>query len=544
MVIIFAITGFLLPLIYADHYGFPVPHVHDEFSYLLAADTFAEGRLSNPTPEFYEHYESPHILVTPVYMSKFPPVQAMFLAMGQIIFGQPIYGVWISCGLFAGSLFWMLSLWSGVRWAICGTFLMFLFIGIDSYWAQSFWGGTAAAFGGSIFFGAFRNLLNRICFGNIFLLITGGTILINSRPYEGFLTMLAPLCFLLIQIIKNKTSLSRKVKSFFLPAFLLTLISLSAMAFYNFKATGSITSFPYTVHQSQYFSTPLFVFESSSSSEPEIRGTERLKNLYNQISTGRLLYNLEGREIYDSKVEKSIYAVLYLLAEFPAFLSTVWLTLFIYIFLIPILKKNPLLILIAGTILITVAGMSLTNYWEKPHYSAPLTGCFYLLLIESLKYCVSFLLKKDAGTKYLLIFITAACTLTFFDWTEKFYYYYHPAKFTAIEVNKLVELEKRKEVSFEDYGRATYVKPEIEEYFNNSADKYLAIVSYQPDQSVHDEIVYNKADIENSKFIWANDLGKEKNCLLIKHFQERKILQFIVSPSQIKITPLDPTFCF
>src|SRR5580658_7907161 len=47
----------------------PEPMFHDEFSNLLVGDTFAHGRVTNPTPQHPEFFESPHILLHPVYAS-------------------------------------------------------------------------------------------------------------------------------------------------------------------------------------------------------------------------------------------------------------------------------------------------------------------------------------------------------------------------------------------------------------------------------------------------------------------------------------------
>jgi hypothetical protein len=244
--------------------GIREPKLHDEFSYLLAADTFSHGRLTNPTHPMWVHFESFHIIHQPTYMSKYPPAQGLVLAAGQLIAGHPIVGVWVSFALMCAALCWMLYAWVPPRWAVLGGVLALInpVVGIAGYWAQSYWGGAVAATGGALVLGGMKRLISQPRFSNSLLTGAGLAILANSRPFEGLLVSLPAGAFLLLHIINQRgRALSLSIRRVVAPMVIVLALTITGMGFYNLRVTGNPLHIPYQIHEATYAMTPVFLWQ-------------------------------------------------------------------------------------------------------------------------------------------------------------------------------------------------------------------------------------------------------------------------------------------
>lgn len=255
--------------------GLPQPRVSDELSYLLAADHFAHGRASAPTPPSPAHFETFFVLVRPRYASKYPPAQALSLGVGQALTGRPAVALWLSAGLLCALVFWGLRAWVSPPWALLGAFLVGLRIGVASYWSHSYWGGLVAAIGGALVWGAAARLtwppdgartpqtvpLRRLAKLGV-LLGLGVVILANSRPLEGMVVALPAAALLAVWTFQQVRQHAHGAKRFgpvvavAVPAALVLTIGAAAMLRYNLAVTGDALRLPYSVWEEQYATVP------------------------------------------------------------------------------------------------------------------------------------------------------------------------------------------------------------------------------------------------------------------------------------------------
>ena len=462
--------------------GIPVPSAHDEFAYLLASETFASGRVTNPTHPFWHFFETFHVIHEPSYVSKYPPGQGLALALGEWMTGLPIAGAWLTAGFLAAATYWMARAWIPGRWALLAALASTVQLAGPSYWAQSYWGGNVAAIGGALLVGAAPRVASRPGWGQGALLGAGLVILANSRPFEGFLTALVVGGYLLVRLVRagkpGLASFGRRT----LPAVVLVLALGGAwMGYYNARTVGSALTLPYQVHEETYSMSSLKPWKTVES-QPEYRH--------------RVLAQFHHMEVEWRKRARSPATIV---KQAPLKAGAMGIF-FLGFFGLPAMaglpgavRRNPCLGFLAG-----LSGLVLVaSFWTLAfaHYLAPVAPVLYLLLAASIAHLVD-VGQRSAWARHLLKAVAALFLLVLL----------FRVAFTFTE-DETPTFGKQRDA----------VLASLEE----SPDPDLVFVQYRRGHAVHNEWVYNDADIDGSAVVWARDMGAEANRRLLEYYPDR-----------------------
>lgn len=479
----------------------PKPGIHDEFSYLLMADTFAHGRVTNPTHPMWVHFETFHVNQQPTYCSKFFPAQGLFLALGQTVFHHPFWGVWLSTGLMCAAICWALQGWMPPAWAFLGGVLAIIRLGMFSYWANSYWGGSVAAFGGALVLGALPRIKRGLQARDVVLMGVGLTILANSRPYEGLIYSLPILIALALWIFQRRDrSVSVLLRNVVLPTGIVMAIAAAAMGYYFWKTTGSPRRSPYAVYSARYDAMPSFLWEREKS--VPLYHHEVMERFYLGYALNQ--YVLERAAPWLTIIIRLIGSWLFFIG--PAltlpFIAVSWLLPY-GIRLNEFNIKTRLLLLIN---MISFGSMLVPTFFE-PHYAAPSVSAGLALLLFTLRRVHLWDRRGDQKGKFLVRAVVVVIMAM-----------------TALRVSVArTSWAQSWLVSIEPFSPISAARDQLLRSLHEKGGQHLVIVRYAPDHSGHAEWVYNRADIDGSEVVWARDMGEGQNLELIRYFKDRKV---------------------
>ncbi|MBV9183697.1 MAG: hypothetical protein JO356_20515 [Acidobacteria bacterium] len=495
----------------------PQPKVEDEFSHLLLADTLAQGRLANPTHPMWVHFETFHVNWQPTYASMYYPGHGLFLAFGQVVLGHPFWGVWLSSGLMCAAVCWALQGWMPAGWALVGGLLVVIRVGAFSYWADSYWGGTVPALGGALVLGAFPRIASSQRLRDTLLMALGMAIVASTRPYEGIFFCTPTVLFLLWQFArKSSRSLPRFLLRQAVPGTLLLALALIGLGYYFWRVTGSPFTTPYQVNMRAY---GLIFFP------------------WQHIKVGITFHHPEMRMFYTGGAVVGCY---HLAREHSLELQSlkalvIWLFYFGPALSLPILawlctrprgqfwkSFTPELRLLLAVFAVAYVSVLLTIYIGQPHYLAHLTTLFYLLLLLMMRDlhsatgfqpALKILARGVPMICFLLLLLRIAAPVLHHSpkpsWTRTWC--------SQDEQN----LERAR----------------ILGQLEHTPGDHLVIVRYRPDHDfILDEWVYNRADIDGSKVIWARDMGVQ-NAELFRYFPARQawLVEPDVHPAKLSL---------
>ena len=464
----------------------PLPRAFDEFSYVLAGETFASGRLTNQPYPLPEAVQTIHVLHQPTYSSKYLPGHGLFLALGSALGGSPRLGQWLAFAVMGASLFWMLTAWFS-RGAAFLTMSLFILVLADTDWASGYWGASEAVAGSALVFGAIGRLRNgpRAALG--VLTGAGALLLALTRPLEGLAVSILPAGYLAWWVLfGNATERKPRLTRFALPCALMLALGMTFLAAHNKAVTGDATRLAYAQYEKGAPGAPPFIWQSVNVPRGELRPNEQARL---RIDLGS--YHGMRENWLASMWARATAQSLGFYLPHAAF--------GLVLLLLPLAWRRRSLWLLAASAAAVGIAIGMSSFY-LPHYLAPALPPLLILYTVS---CGLAARIKWSGHRVGRAAITGlALTL---------------AGFGVWRLFSRTPLEQ----AMTRPTHWTRQREAIAQRIQAEPGKHVVFVRYAPSYKSQNEWVQNGADLRRADLLWVHDLGEPANAALRQYEMDR-----------------------
>ncbi len=349
-------------------------------------------------------------------------------------------------------------------------------------------GGSVAALGGALLLGALPRLKREPRARDGVVMAVGMAILANSRPYEGFVLGVAVALGMLAWLTgRERPPFGIVIVRVLAPIAIVLAIASASTGYYYHQVTGSAFRMTYDVDRQTYGIAPFFLWK------------QPLPEPAYHHAVVRQFYE---RELDRFRKDRSARGVL---ARMGEMVFLVW-AFFLGPILTPALFFFPALFrdrrmrfpLLAGFIF--SLGV-LPGAWLFAHYLAPATSLLFLLIVQCLRHLSQWRWRdRPLGTTVTRGLLLACCAIFIF-------------RLAAIPLHARTELR---------WPPGNLERAQILNTLGSSNGRHLVIVHYGINHNLDSEWVYNRADIDGSKVVWARDMGDTKNQELLQYFRNRQ----------------------
>jgi hypothetical protein len=373
-------------------------------------------------------------------------------------------------------------------------------LGLFSYWVNGYYGGAVAAIGGSLVLGSLPRIVRHARAGDCVLMSLGVALLANSRPYEGALLCLPVLGALIWWLVakphpRGSVLIRRAAASFALLA-----ITAGCMGYYNYRVFGDPFTLPYQVNRATYALAPVFLWETPLK-EPIYRHRV-MREFYTRWELADFMYARTPAGFVSRTTQKLGTVVFFFYG----------VALMAPLAMLPRVARDRRMRFLVAACGVYAFGLCL-NAWLFPHYLAPFVGAMYVFLLQAMRHLRVWRPNRHPLGRAMirvtpLICIALAGIRLF-------------AAPLGIAINRWPTMW---------YGTAPLglARARVLTELESQSGPQLAIVRYSATHSVFDDWVYNAADTDKAKVVWAREMDKAHNAELLKYFSDRRV--WLVEP--------------